>query len=258
MSSQRILFPEFRDEQSNSRYPFVDSATLQSATNAEIFIAKNSFIDASFFPINAVGRLYLSRIDVDPQEIKMYLGDESTEEIATAVYNAASGPENGAIEFFDAYSRPVGLLVVSSLNISLFSSWLAGSYEFPLTATEFVSTVVIPAQEPGVRNVNFADNFIYGDMWLIGDAGVVIRKEQDTEATIRIDVIGEPLFARQLCEPIADFSATSYLKTINNCGPDKFGNFVITATAKETTDPILRITAGSNSLTIGTAGRRNA
>lgn len=61
MSGARILYPEFRDEQSDSRYPFADSATLVSTTNAAAVIAADTFIDASFFPIGGA-RLCTSRL----------------------------------------------------------------------------------------------------------------------------------------------------------------------------------------------------
>lgn len=254
MAESRILFPEFREEQADSRYPFVDNATLQSQDET-VKIANNAFIDASFFGIDIAGRLYLSQIAVTPQTVTVYIGDQDEPLKLKAEYDPAIGPKNSILTFFDAYGRPAGTLLSDPLNLSKFNSWFPGTYTFTVNATEFVSSVVIPSNAAGVRGISFKTDFIYGDMWLIGDAGVLIRKEKDTESTIRIDVVGEPLFNRFICEPLGDFPAKPYLKTINGCGPDRFGNFTITATAKDVADPVLRIAPQNDALVISVVGR---
>lgn len=254
MADARILFPEFRDEQKNSRYPFVDGATLQ-ADNGTNAIARESFIDASFFGINLSQRLYISQIAVTAQTVTVVVGDADEPVRMTATYDAAQGPVNGVLSFFDSYGRPAGMLLSDPLNLSKFNTWLPGTYNFLIEATEFVSTVVIPVRAPGVRGLNFENNFIYGDIWLVGNGGVVIRKEEGTESTIRVDVVGEALFKRFVCEPIGDFPAKQYLRTINGCGPDRFGNFTITATAKNVADPVVRIVPQNNTLVVTVVGR---
>lgn len=254
MATERILFPEFRDEQKESRYPFVDQATLRDESNS-VAIENSAFIDAAFFAINSAAQLYLSQISTTAQTVTVYVGTEEEPTKLSATYDAGTGPTNSVIQFLDAYGRPGGILLSNPVNLSKFNSWLPGDYFFSPAATEFVSSVVVPVNAPGVRGIIFENNFIYGDMWLIGDAGVTIRKEVDTDRTIRIDVIGEPLFARFVCEPIADFPTTPYLKTINGCGPDNFGNFTITATNYSTKDPVLRVTPKDNVLIISSVGR---
>jgi hypothetical protein len=253
MTGERILFPEFRDEQSGSRYPFADTATL-TATTGEISLTTNAFIDASFFGIGVTSRIYLSRIAITPQAVTIYVGTEDEPELLTTTYDPLATTQKTTLAFVDAYGRPAGLLLVDPVHLSKFNAWLPGDYLFTVAATEFVSTVVIPAQEPGVRGLVFEDNFIYGDVWLIGNAGVVIRTEEE-DSTIRFDVIGEPLFDRFVCEPLGDFPAKPYLKTINGCGPDEFGNFTFTATGKNVQDPVLRITPQNNALLISVVGR---
>lgn len=254
MSESRILFPEFRDEQKESRYPFVDQATLQDRSES-VTIASSAFIDASFFGLDISGRLYLSQISVTPQTVTFYVGTEDNPTQLKTSYDPASGPQNSLLTFFDEYDRPAGVLLSNPLNLSKFNSWFSGDYVFDLEATEFVTSVVIPSNADGVRGLLFNDTFIYGDMWLIGDAGVVIRKETNTDSTIRIDVVGEPLFDRFVCEPLGDFPAKQYLKTINGCGPDRFGNFTITATNKNVNDPVVRIVPQVNTLVISAVGR---
>jgi hypothetical protein len=254
MAESRILFPEFRDEQGASRYPFADSATLVS-TEDEVTIASNAFIDASFFGIDLGPRVHISQISVTPQSVTVYVGDEDQSTKLIATYDPATGPANSTLHFFDAYGRPSGLLLSDPLNLSRFNTWLPGDYDFTPEATEFVASTVVPVNAPGVRGITFNNNFIYGDMWLIGDAGVVIRKEEGTDSTVRFDVIGVPLFDRFICEPLGDFPPVTYLKTINNCGPDRFGNFTFTATNKEVSDTALRVAPQNNALVISIVGR---
>ena len=251
--AERILFPEFRNEQKYSRYPFVDSATLLSE-NEEPALSPDSFIDASFFGIDLGPRLYISRIDVGNQDVTIYVGDDNNNTALKATYDATVGPENGVIRFFDSFDRPAGLLLVDADNLGQFNAWVPGTYSFDVEATEFVSTVVIPAKEPGVRGVLYEENFIYGDMWLVGRGGVVIRKDADEINTIRVDVVGEPLFNRFACSDEDGLPTKTYLKTINNCAPDEFGNFTITATNKKVADPVLRIAPENNTLVVSVIG----
>ena len=255
MSGARILFPEFRDEQSASRYPFADTATLQSDADASISIAPDTFIDASFFIIGGQQRTYISAITVTTQTLTITVGDAELANRATTTYNPLSPPVDGVLLFEDQYGRPAGMLLSTPTALARFSGWGGGTYEFTLAQTEFVSSVVIPANEPGVRALRpETKQFLTGDIWLVGDQGVVLR--QDGPSVIRIDIIGVPLFRRFLCEPQSeDFPTKRYLKTINGCGPDEFGNFTFTATNQAAPDAVLRIYADGETIVIDTVGR---
>jgi len=263
MTDARILFPQFRDEQSDSRYPFADSATLTSL-NGEVQIRSDTFIDATFFPIGATGQLYISNVTITTQKVTITVGDAALPDRIKAEYNPAQPPLSGVLAFYDGYRRPAGMLLADTLNIGIFSTWPAGNYSFEQTATAFVATTCIPANEPGVRGLlTPAGDLLAGDVWLVGDAGVLIRKEAGTENVIRVDVIGVPLFKRFVCEPIDDFPAKPYLKTINGCGPDQFGNFTITATGHGVSartngaknDTILRVYPQNGMLMFDAVGR---
>jgi hypothetical protein len=146
-------------------------------------------------------------------------------------------------------------LLSTPLALAVFGGWPGGTYNLRLTDAAFVATVFIPAQEPGVRAVlPETEEFLTGDVWLVGNRGVVIRKEG--ENIIRIDIVGEPLFKRYLCEDQGKFTPPKFVKTINGCGPDEFGNFLLTATNHLAGDAVLRIYAESNLLRIETVGRK--
>ena len=263
MTDARILFPDFRDEQSDSKYPFADYVTL-TANDGFSSIAGDTFIDATFFPIGGGARLHITAIAVGVQAISITIGDIGTPALITATYNPAMPPSDGVLQFFDVYNRPAGMLLSNPLSLGRFSTWTTAVYTFEATATEFVASVSIPANEPGVRGVlSPAGVLLAGDIWLLGDAGIVIRREQNTESVIRVDIVGVPLFKRFVCEPLDDFPAKKYLQTINGCGPDTYGNFTITATGEDVLartqrvkdDTVLRVYPQNGTIVFDAVGR---
>jgi hypothetical protein len=260
MSGTRILFPEFRDEQSDSRYPFADTATL-IATDGVTTILRDMFIDAALHPIGATDRLYLSRVVVEQQNIILKIGDRTNAELASTSFNPARQQLNttDTLTLTDVFGRPAGALVAATEKLILFSSWSLGTYNFLPAATEFSATVCIPAQEPGVRGVlTDANDLIADDLWLIGDGGVVIRHEglQNGYQIIRVDIVGVPLFSRFVCIPFERFAPKNFVRTINNCPPDEYGNFTLTATGFEVEDTVLRISNRDGIIFIDAVGRK--
>lgn len=267
MSGARILFPDFRDEQADSRYPFADTATLR-ANDGLTEIGRDTFVDAALYVIGAGNRLYISSIIVEAQKITIRIGDERTAVVAETSFapSPIRIPENGVLPVVDTRGRPAGaLVVVADKNrlidnkLVLFSGWTIGTYVFEPEATEFVPTVCIPAKEPGVRGIlTENDDLITGDIWLIGDGGVVFRHEgmQDGKQIIRVDVAGVPLFKRFSCAPFDRFEPKNFIKTINNCPPDEFGNFTLTATGFEVEDTVLRVSNRDGIIFIDAVGRK--
>lgn len=258
MSAARILFPQFRDEQSDSRYPFADRATLISQER-KLEIGRDTFIDAAIHVIGGAPRAYISSIVVTPTLITINVGDTSNRNTATAAFNPLAVPADGALELVDGYNRPAGMLLSSALALATFSAWPNETHTFRIADTEFVASVVIPANEPGVRALVGADNVpLTGDIWLVGDHGVVLRAPD--AHTIRVDVVGEPLFQRVVCEPVSRFQPKTFLKTITvngvTCGPDEYGNFAFTATGHGASDTILRIYYQDGTIKIDTVGKK--
>jgi hypothetical protein len=254
MAGTRIIFPQFRDEQEDSRYPFVDKATLLSTENA-LEVGRDTFIDAAIYAIGGFARAYISAVTVSASEIVITVGDQNNKTRATARWMPASPPENGVLDLLDSYGRPAGMLLSAPLRLARFAAWPARTHTFALAATEFVNTCVIPAREPGVRGLIAADGtLLTGDVWLIGDRGVVVR--QDGEGVIRIDIIGSPLFLRELCDNLNKFTPKTYIKTINGCTPDEYGNFTLTATGHNASDTVLRIYPSDGNLKIDVIGKK--
>jgi hypothetical protein len=258
MAAARILYPQFRDEQQDSRYPFADNATLLS-TESRLDIGRDTFYDATLYVINGARGAYISAVVVAPNAITIRVGDSGNKQRATAVYNPLSPPADGVLELLDAYGRPAGKLLSSPLALARFSGWPVATHSFSAAATEFVASVVIPANEPGVRGLRAATGSpLTQDVWLIGGRGITLRAED--EHTIRIDINGEPLFRRILCEDTGRFQSKNFLKTltVNNTpiGPDEYGNFTITAGAHGAPDTVLRVYAADGNIRISTVGRK--
>lgn len=257
MSGARIIFPEFRDEQSDSLYPFADGVTLRASTG--LTIQRNSFLDAYIYAINATGRAYVSSIFVDLTSVTITIGANNSANVCTGSYNPTDPPDSGAIDLVDGYGRPAGIIVATKETLSLFGGWPAGLHEFTVAATELVASVVCPAKEPGVRGLLVNGELLTGDVWLIGDQGVVLR--QTSPNTIRVDIVGDPLFKRALClnedgTPISAFVPKPFLRTINNCGPDAYGNFNLTIASPDVPDSILRIYPDNGVLKIESVGSK--
>lgn len=253
MAGTRIIFPQFREEQGDSRYPFKDTATLRA--NDGLDIGRTTFVDVVVHAIGGLSGVHISSIVVTTQTVTIWLGDNSVSKICKAEFQTFGNTEITELPLADNYGRPAGLLIVDSVEISKFAGWPQGEHQFRPRATEFVSTVVIPAQEPGVRAVLPPTNeLMTDDIWLIGDQGVVVRAEG--EKVIRIDIVGEPLFRRFLCGPLNKFDPPQFVKTINGCPPDIYGNFTITATNLSVNDAALRVYPENNALKIDLLGAK--
>jgi hypothetical protein len=258
MSGARIIFPEFRDEQADSRYPFADTATLTADTG--FTISRTCFIDASLYPINAQAGVYIATITVSSDSVVIALSDSAGNDLCAVTYNPLAAPTDGALALTDVYGRPAGLLLATQTDLALFGGWDIGVHTFEPSATEFAAATVIPAQEPGVRGLLLpSGELLTGDVWLVGDQGVVIR--QVSTGVIRVDIVGEPLFRRIQClaedgTPTSAFTPKNFLRTINGCGPDEFGNFTITVATKSGTDSVLRVYPENNVLKIEAVGSK--
>lgn len=253
MAGTRIIFPQFREEQGDSRYPFRDSATLRSDDSLDI--GRGTFIDVVIHAINGLAGAHISSIVVTTQTVTIWFGDRTVSKVCKAEFPTLGVTDITELPLVDNYGRPAGLLIVDSVEISKFSGWPQGEHLFRPRATELVATVVIPAQEPGVRAVLPPTNeLMTDDIWLVGDQGVVVRAEGDT--VIRIDIVGEPLFRRFLCGPLNKFDPPQFVKTINGCPPDMYGNFTITATNLSASDAALRVYPENNALKIDLLGAK--
>lgn len=267
----RIRHPQWRDELESTRYPFAAAATLQNAQGD--FFLEGSFLDAHLYPIGGEAPLYLSRVTVAHDLITLVIGDGTTAELASGSFSTASPPEN--VPLFDSYRRAAGVFVSDAVRLGFLRSWGLGDHFFEPAQTEFCAMVCTPTPEIGVRGVLLADGSVLtGHVYLLGEDGVVLRREQarlpgrGCEAgsgvydVIRVDVVGDPLFRRRLCEPNNLFAAprpVRKLRAVNGsraieCGPDEHGRMTIQMNDQLAGQPALRLRQTRDGLAIEVVG----
>jgi hypothetical protein len=246
----RILHPEFRDEQLYSRYPFADGASLTS--RGGLALTPDTFLDASVYPIGGGARAYLSVLGVAPGLVTIWIGDPALARRASAAFDPLDPPDRLALT--DAAGRPAGLLLADPVLLAATQAWPAGEHVFDPAATEFAASCTIPTPGTGLQGLATADGQVLaGDVWLIGEDGVVVREE---DGAIRIDVVGDPLFARRLCQGEGTFATPNFVRTINGMPPAPDGSFQLTVASVGAADTVLRITPEPpDTLRIGLVGQ---
>jgi len=214
----RVLYREFRDEVATTRYPFGDTATLATVADPNLTITFGAFLDASLYPIGAVPPLYLGGVTILPRAVTFTIKDSLNKTVATGVLDPTEPTE--VIAFVDAWDRPAGVIVTDVARVTDFAAWPTGAHAFTAAATGFVATCVVPLPFNGVRGILTKNgDLLFGDIWLIGDNGVVLRSTDNRN--IRVDVVGDPLFARVLCgtPPLAVFQTPRFILSVNGCTP---------------------------------------
>lgn len=233
---QRVFYRQWRDEQAGSKYPFADRCAL--TTSDGLALAPDTFLDASLYPVGAPRRLFLAEVRLAGSlTVTLVVGDESGAEVATAAFDGLSPPAELALA--DRYGRPAGLLVSTPDRLAVFQTWGLGSRRFGQQA-EFAAACVIPVPGDGVRGFVLADGTLFaGDVWVVGEDGVVVRRDGDR--VIRVDLVGDPLFRRRLCDPADLFNTPGFIRTINGQPPDASGDFKVTVNGELAGDTILRV-----------------
>lgn len=247
----RVFTPEFREEYENTRYPFADDCSLTSDTG--LLLPVNAFLDMVLHAYGAVGAVHLARVTVAVDAVELAFADSVLTEVATAAISLADVPDN--LPLVDVYSRDAGLIVSESIRLAAFAAWPLGDHRFTAASAALVPSVVVPMPAVGVRAFRLDDgSLVSGDVWLVGDDGVVIR--DDNEESVRIDIVGDPLFKRRLCDPLGKFASPNFVKTVNGQGPDIYGNIDIAVSDLGSPTTIVRCYPDGGTLHIETAGSR--
>lgn len=270
--AERIIFPEWRKQNEPTKYPFSERASLTS-DDGRIFV-EGTFLDAALYPIGSNNQVYLAAVEIDHQHVKLVLGDPVTPELATGTIPLVGTASE--VIFEDAYGRPAGVIVSEATRLGIFQSWGVGRHEFRPEASEFAATVVFPTPEVGVRGFRLEDGSLFvGDVWLVGADGVVFRTTEttipgrcgqaaQTVQAIRVDIVGDPLFRRRLCEPNELFDTPRFVKTVRfvgpnrtfECAPDIFGNLIFTSGHQLASDTVLRVVNRPDGIRIEAVGEQ--
>lgn len=268
--AERTLFPEWIKQNETTKYPFSESVTL---TNTEgRVIIEGTFLDAALYPIGATEGLYISTVVITFQTVTFTLATPTQDAIATASFSLITPPDE--VVFTDVYGRPAGVLITEGRRLGVFQSWGVGTHEFLPGDTQFAATVVFPTPEVGVRGIRLDTGEIFvGDVWIVGADGVVVRASDALEpvpgtsdvrsvAQLRVDIVGDPLFRRRLCQPTSLFETPRFIQSINvvgpnmefTCTPDANGNLMLTTINDLAADTVLRINTTPAGVVIGATG----
>ncbi len=262
MAVQRKINREWRAQNDTTRYPFSPQATLASRDGR--VLVEGTFLDASLYPVGGREGAYLSRVSVTHQEVTVWVGDAGSSARCSGTFDLIRPDDLVALA--DADGRPAGVLVSESARLGVFQSWGVGDHDFTRADSEFCVGCCTPTPEAGLRGIRLpSGEVLSGEVWLLGDDGVVLRSSQEVvdgrEVTVvRVDVVGDPLFRRRLCSPDELFATPSYVKTLRvvhaggtfDCAPDEYGNVRL---AEGDAGTVLRVRATAGGLIVGMAGK---
>ena len=251
-----IIFPEWRNQNENTNYPFSDIATMISDTGVRM--PKNLFDDARFYPIGAVAGVYLKSVVIQENIVTLLIADPN-DDLATGSFDYTN-PMND-VPFYDSLGRPAGVLVSTIEKLKLLPAALPASVEFTREQTEFVASCVVPQPQIGLRGFILDDgSYVTGDIYLTGVDGIVLSVPQPN--VIRVDVIGDPYAKLEECvEEGIPVKTLCGLKTINKIAPDPVtGDFKLSPGANPpyAVDNVIRVSQNSGELIIETVGSNYA
>lgn len=235
----QVIFQEYRDSNRLSKYPFEDTATLVSVSG-DVTVPEEIFCDASIYIPGAVSPVYIQNIASTSSGITLTVSDYSKQYTATGKIT----PRSNSVELLNDSGQQVGILAASA-DLTYFTNLPKGVHEFTYKATSFVPRCIVTLMDVGVTSIGVKDGKqLYGDVWLVGKDGIVLRYVDDT---IRIDIVGDPLFKRE----DESFEAPKFIQTINGVPANEFGDFKITVGEEK---DILRIENSSEGIKIYAAG----
>lgn len=265
-----IRHQEWRDEFEATNYPFSDKALL--VNQAGDTLLEGTFLDAHLYPIGGKEGIFLSQVNITFATVTITIGDKYNASLASGSFKLTQPPS--LVKLTDNYGRPAGVLVSEPTRLAVIQSWGIGLHTFDATQTEFVATCCMPTPEIGVRGIVLADGSLFtGPVWILGDDGVVVSKEQITlpgqlnkpseiVSVIRVDVVGDPLYRRRLCDPQTLFSTPNpvrKIRVVNGdtsylCTPSNGGNFTIQMNDSLASDAALRVHQTPTGLVFEVAG----
>lgn len=264
----RQFFEAWRRQHQATKYPFAESASLRNRAGKTLL--EGMFLDAALYPVGGQAGLFLSGVVIDHAEATLYVGDTRETRRASVTFDLVSPPDE--LSLVDVYDRPAGVMVSESVRLAAFQSWGVGEHLFRQAESEFCAAVCLPTAEEGLAGFLLDDgSFVSGDVWLVGDDGVVVRSDDVVVGpaedprnvrALRVDVVGDPLFRRRLCADIGLFTTPRFVRVLRvtaadttvDVTPDEYGDIKLTVDNDAAADTVLRITPISGGLQISVVG----
>lgn len=249
-----LRLDQWRASHENTKYPFTEKATL---FNQVVQLPDNLLIDASLYPKNITGVLYLSKIEIQHDKIDFYLGDQKTDQLAVGSFFFEENTDTVVFKN-TATNTPAGIFLINLFQVSALKAFGLGLFRFTKEQTEFCPTAVITTLGQGIRAFRLpSGEIVSGDVWFVGDSGVTLKTKENQ---IEVHIVGDPLFRRRLCTPAELFTTPRFIKRVRVVGsnteftvtPDPKGNIEIFVTNEEAEKTVLRLITNKDGLTIKT------
>lgn len=187
------IFIEFENENSLRSYPFVATASPSVETTDKVPIGV--FVDASIYPVNPSGALYLSGVTKN--------GEFTVSDDSGIIMSGVA--KNSYVELHDMspFKRHVGTLQASSSDaLSEFAN-RGVDREFNRVETTFLSSCVFPIVINGVTSLNIGDSGAQdGNIQFTNSSADTIRISSSCACdgknnTLRFDVLPRPEVAEE-------------------------------------------------------------
>jgi hypothetical protein len=227
--------PELHDERAGTTYPLAGPAPITSDDRL-VTLEPGTFLDATVHPVGGGAGLRITRVDVEPGVVRLVIGTQALPDLGAATFDPFDPPDR--LELTDGYGRAAGLLLCDPGLLAAAQGWPAGVHPFRAGRSEFVATCTIPVPEAGLVGLVVGGAVVAGDVWLVGDAGIVVRFE---DGAIRLDAVGDPLHRRRACAEEGGFPTPRFVRTIAGIPPDEHGNWQVSVGDRDATDTILRV-----------------
>ncbi len=245
------IWPEWRDHNTQVKYPFTDEATL---TNGVDVLAPNLFLDGRLYPVGGGPNQHLQNVRVTGAQVSLIFHDEAGE-VARGIIDLTSIVADVPLQ--DPLGRPAGVMVSTVDVLATLAGLGGGDHLFTVEQTGMAGSVVSATPGRGLQALITPDDETFGgEVWLLGRDGVVLRME---DGAIRVDALGDPFALRKVCAEEGDTLAPLCpIRTINGVPPDENGDFRLTITgeAPGAVDPVLRVDQVGARITLRAVGQR--
>jgi hypothetical protein len=246
----RVVHPQYRSENQGSKYPFSDTSLMVSITRQTI--PREFFIDAAVHIPDSIRPVWITSITLSRLTATVQIGDATGALCSGVVDLDPTAP--GITPLYTAARLPAGLLVHNQLFAGGLQSWPSGVHLFAPNTTVFAASVVAPVPSAGVRAIGAeSSDGLSGDVWLVGENGINLTVLDNNQ--IRVDVVGNPLWKREVCAGTQDFNPPTFVTQINGQLPNAGGNFQIVAGRGLNLKTPLRVFVEGDTLNISLAGK---
>lgn len=216
-----------------------------------IKIPSPAFLDARIYTLGGENDQYISSIRVTSSSVYIAVSDRALGEVAVGELK-----DGDTLYLFDSFDRPSGVIKLNA-NILRTADKIPFDLEFTPVGLSFCGSCVVPQPDTGVTGLLSDNHLMYGDVTLIGEEGVVLKRSGND---IKVHIIGDRLSVRRACEKDdPDWEPPRPIKEIVVNGdisllPDEFGNISLFGGANEAEDNVIRITPTETGISIKILG----